>query len=175
MKWPRHPPTAGSQTIMNFTFWKFMWKTSVRSMENYLASSVVGTTMLGRRLGKSHENYNMQYLIYMMGLGDLFWLVEWENISWKSWFLNLRSLALCGFKENCLKFSKFFFLIFKKHKNGVRLVMVDKYLFWIYKGAIIMKIKWSSPDHVSAIEINLGENDKFVANFHVFWFFRKKK
>ena len=33
-----------------------------------------------------------------------------------------------------------------------------------------MKIKWSSPDHVSAIEINLGENDKFVANFHVFWF-----
>ena len=81
-------------------------------------------------------------------------------------------LALLGHLHICLLIKQCF--IFKKHKNGVRLVMVDKYLFWIYKGAIIMKIKWSSPDHVSAIEINLGENDKFVANFHVFWFFRKR-
>ena len=35
--------------------------------------------------------------------------------------------------------------------------MVDKHLFQIYLGVMIMKRKLSSPDHVSAIEINLLE------------------
>ena len=40
------------------------------------------------------------------------------------------------------------------YANGLRVLMVDKYLFQIYSAAMIMKRKLCKPDHVSAIEIN---------------------
>ena len=50
-----------------------------------------------------------------------------------------------------------FIFVDKMYGNGLKVQRVDKHLFWIYLGARIMQRKLSSPNHVSAIELNLRE------------------